>query len=236
MGFPRQEYWSGLPFSTPGDLPGPGIKPCVSCNGRQILYHWAAWEPKISESNLNPKSLEKLPSFWNKKYIFKADQWAFFHQFWLCSSFPWSTLISWISCLLSTSLLSIIKYSEEMSIAFQCMYSICPPGIQLLVSLLRSPATIFNTKTTQHNTHTQMYFPEPPSSVVTCGFQGQRVIAPLRILTVWDHCKYEKNALCTCHLKANVKACRLRYRSLGKYYNCHMIAFRHSLTFLKNRC
>ena len=27
IGFPRQEYWSRLPFSTPGDLPGPGIKP-----------------------------------------------------------------------------------------------------------------------------------------------------------------------------------------------------------------
>ena len=26
MGFPRQEYWSGLPFPTPGDLPDPGIK------------------------------------------------------------------------------------------------------------------------------------------------------------------------------------------------------------------
>ena len=23
----RQEYWSGLPFPTPGDLPDPGIKP-----------------------------------------------------------------------------------------------------------------------------------------------------------------------------------------------------------------
>ena len=27
MGFPRQEYWSGLPFLTPGDLPDPGIEP-----------------------------------------------------------------------------------------------------------------------------------------------------------------------------------------------------------------
>ena len=26
MGFPRQDYWSGLPFSSPGDLPDPGIK------------------------------------------------------------------------------------------------------------------------------------------------------------------------------------------------------------------
>ena len=27
MGFSRQEYWSGLPCSPPGDLPDPGIKP-----------------------------------------------------------------------------------------------------------------------------------------------------------------------------------------------------------------
>jgi len=27
MGFLRQEYWSGLPFPSPGDLPDPGIKP-----------------------------------------------------------------------------------------------------------------------------------------------------------------------------------------------------------------
>ena len=26
MGFPRQEYWSGLPLPTPGDLPDPGIE------------------------------------------------------------------------------------------------------------------------------------------------------------------------------------------------------------------
>ena len=26
MGFTRQEYWSGVPFSSPGDLPDPGIK------------------------------------------------------------------------------------------------------------------------------------------------------------------------------------------------------------------
>ena len=27
MGFARQEYWSGLPFPFPGDLPNPGIEP-----------------------------------------------------------------------------------------------------------------------------------------------------------------------------------------------------------------
>ena len=27
MGFSKQEYWSRLPFSSPGDLPDPGIEP-----------------------------------------------------------------------------------------------------------------------------------------------------------------------------------------------------------------
>ena len=27
MGFSRQEYWSGLPCPSPGDLPDPGIEP-----------------------------------------------------------------------------------------------------------------------------------------------------------------------------------------------------------------
>ena len=27
MGFSRQEYWSGLPFPSPGGIPDPGIEP-----------------------------------------------------------------------------------------------------------------------------------------------------------------------------------------------------------------
>ena len=29
-GFTRQEYWTGLPFPSPGDFPDPGIKPALS--------------------------------------------------------------------------------------------------------------------------------------------------------------------------------------------------------------
>ena len=38
MGFSRQEYWSGLPFPSPGDLPDPGMEPAFSCteDGAQI--------------------------------------------------------------------------------------------------------------------------------------------------------------------------------------------------------
>ena len=46
MEFSRQEYWSRLPFSPQGDLTDPGIElaSCISCIGRQILYHCATWE------------------------------------------------------------------------------------------------------------------------------------------------------------------------------------------------
>src|SRR5574340_991192 len=37
MEFCRQEYWSGLPFPSPGYLPDPGIKLCL-LHCRQILY------------------------------------------------------------------------------------------------------------------------------------------------------------------------------------------------------
>ena len=32
MGFPRQEYWSGLPFPSPRDLPDQGIEPAFPVN------------------------------------------------------------------------------------------------------------------------------------------------------------------------------------------------------------
>ena len=41
MGFSRQEYWSGVPFSSPGDLPKPEVKPgsrLSTCIGRWVLY------------------------------------------------------------------------------------------------------------------------------------------------------------------------------------------------------
>ena len=40
MEFSRQEYWSGLPFPSPGDLLNPGTELRLP-HCRQILYHWA---------------------------------------------------------------------------------------------------------------------------------------------------------------------------------------------------
>ena len=65
MGYSRQEYWSGLPFLSPGDRPDPGIEP-ESPALQQILY-WLSYEgsPLIASLVLqlvkNPPEMQKTP-------------------------------------------------------------------------------------------------------------------------------------------------------------------------------
>ena len=50
MGFSRQEYWSGLPFPPPGDLPNPGIEPLSVISpalAGGFFTTSAAWEAHI---------------------------------------------------------------------------------------------------------------------------------------------------------------------------------------------
>ena len=47
MGFSRQEYWSGLLFSSPGDLPNPGIEPWSSALWADAFTIWATREVQV---------------------------------------------------------------------------------------------------------------------------------------------------------------------------------------------
>ena len=47
MGFSRQEYWSGLPFPSPGDLPDPGIEPWCPAFQADALTSEPPGKPKI---------------------------------------------------------------------------------------------------------------------------------------------------------------------------------------------
>ena len=64
MGFPRQEYWSGLPFPSPGDLPNPGIE-----RASPALAGWffiSELPGKLCSSLLNKVSawFWKIPTWW----------------------------------------------------------------------------------------------------------------------------------------------------------------------------
>ena len=48
MGFPRQESWVGLPFLSPGDLPGPGTEPESPELARALFTTEPAGKPNVS--------------------------------------------------------------------------------------------------------------------------------------------------------------------------------------------
>ena len=56
MAFPRQEYWSGLPFPYPGDLPNPGIKPTSPA----LTGGFFTPEPPEEATNMNISSIQLL--------------------------------------------------------------------------------------------------------------------------------------------------------------------------------
>ena len=57
MGFFRQEYWSGLPFPSPGDLPDPGIEPRSPALQADALTSEPPGKPNRSEVKLNINEL-----------------------------------------------------------------------------------------------------------------------------------------------------------------------------------
>ena len=59
MGFSRQEYWSGLPFPPPGDLPDPGIEP-VSPGAPALQANSLLLSQKGSKLFLNSKMVKML--------------------------------------------------------------------------------------------------------------------------------------------------------------------------------
>ena len=70
MGFPRQEYWSGLPFPSPGDLPDPGIKYVSSASkvdSLQLSHQGSPftylvhiyWTPTVAQLVKNPPAMQE---------------------------------------------------------------------------------------------------------------------------------------------------------------------------------
>ena len=67
MGFSRQEYWSGLPFLSPGDLPDPEVEPTSPVSpalaGRFFTTN-ATWEAQKANINEGSEILSKMTRGW----------------------------------------------------------------------------------------------------------------------------------------------------------------------------
>ena len=67
--FPRQEYWSGLPFPSPGDLPDPGIESSI------CFTIWATREDQLTITITGVNSSSDLPHLLIS-YIFFYLSWV----------------------------------------------------------------------------------------------------------------------------------------------------------------
>ena len=76
MGFSRQEYWSGLPFPSPGDLPNPGIEP-----GSAALQADALPSKPLGK----PPCLQKIHLFQSQRYSSMFSSKNFTYLFILAS-------------------------------------------------------------------------------------------------------------------------------------------------------
>ena len=54
MGLSRQEYWNGLPFPSPGHLPNPGDRTCISCIAGRFSAVWAIREGNLKHTVWSP--------------------------------------------------------------------------------------------------------------------------------------------------------------------------------------
>ena len=76
MGFSRQDYWSGLPCPSPGDLPHPGIKPRSPTLQADALTSEPPGKPKIRKFKMFRSNTDRLPwvVFWTVGHM----KWALF--------------------------------------------------------------------------------------------------------------------------------------------------------------
>jgi len=68
LGLSRQEYWSGLPFPPPGDLPNPGIKPKSLALQADSLPSEPPGKPQIPDQRVGVRNFHTF--FFSKWYHF----------------------------------------------------------------------------------------------------------------------------------------------------------------------
>ena len=95
MGFPRQEYWSGLPFPFPGVFPDPGIKAMSPALAGGLLllllfYQWVTREALL---------LYFYFVFMQHLVLFSIPSFKSFFSWLAWPCFLLSLLLWWLSCI-----------------------------------------------------------------------------------------------------------------------------------------
>ena len=134
MGFPKQEYWSGLPLPFPGDLPNPGIKPVsLAFASRLSLSHQGSPAFKI----ILCKSKQHLVFFTSLSFFPPAHSltWKLIPHFWKLVKFfffskCWLNWVFIVACRLSLLVAHWLLFLQNMGSRLQRLCS-CNAGVSL---------------------------------------------------------------------------------------------------------
>ena len=119
LGFYRQEYWSGLPFPSLGDLPNPRIEP-MSLASSALQTDSLQCEPlgkPIPLATINLLLSESICPFWNISYKKSYRMWLFVSGFfYLAYSFQGSSMLWNISPLHSFLIVEIMFHVAHLNL------------------------------------------------------------------------------------------------------------------------
>ena len=124
MNFPRQEYWSGLPFPAPGDLPEPGVKPMSLVSRALAGSFFTSW----ATGDTNICNVVVVQSF--------SCVWLFVTPWTAACQVPFSFIVSW----------SLLKFMSIKSVMLSNHVILCCP--LLLPSSF--PASVFSSEPALH--------------------------------------------------------------------------------------
>ena len=147
MEFSRQEYWSGLPFPTPGDLPNPEIKPTslvsplLEANSLPPSHlewrrKWQSTPVLLPGKSHGQRSLVGY-SLWGHK---ESDMTEQLHTFTAhsvvylceCPMCPWEKCAfcySWMKCFLDVNFIHLIEsvgfFFLNLQLPYSCFTMLC---------------------------------------------------------------------------------------------------------------
>ena len=113
MGFPRQEYWSELPFPSPGDFPDPGIK---------------SWSPALQSDSLPSEPPVDTSKWWHFLFLPSSrDTYLLsFYTFPVC--FRCQTTIEWLTLSFLATSYVVVRGSASMILSIgHCQLSEAGP-------------------------------------------------------------------------------------------------------------
>ena len=131
VGFSRPEYWSGLPFPSPGDLPNPGFKPMPPALAEGFFTSEGPGKPSAKRRKLRLRKVKArftVEHSWPPKWVFPPCHAASIYTprgAWSVTKWPWASSVWMIRSLEGLA-------SGEKFIS--CSGNIRPPVLQCCTS------------------------------------------------------------------------------------------------------